>query len=573
MIAQATLEKYRELIDRLPKFVPPDAQARPDLPLVADPGFLSPQAMPPDPQRCAVIGVIDHAIPFAHRLLSTGDGHSRVAAIWLQDAPARDRRCDIPFGQELRGHDIDGFRLGAGAARNEELTYRHFGVIDPARRGGTDLHRMTSHGAAVAALASGFAPDDPQGRNHPVIAVSLPDFSVADTSGSFSPLFIQAAVFFILARARGLARMLRQPVPVVINLSMGLTAGSLGGSALISQLQDAVATQPDPVLGPVRFVLPSGNSRQQRLRGTLAAGGTLDWHLPPDDRTPSALELWGPVGPMPQPPLRLHLQLPDGSTATTQFPSAGGLARFHDPQGREMARLMLQTCAAADGDWRQRLTLMVPPTRPAAAGSPTAPPGRWRITLCPDSPGPCIVAVHRDDTLPGFRPGGRQSRLDVPGYRRREANGHWPVTDPASSGAADTAIRRNGTVNTLATGQTQLRVGAAHARGPAEAPHRRLAPYCGLLEDGAPGDLLAPADRSAALPGVLVPASRGTALQRASGTSLAAPRAARWLAMRLAAGATLTDRDNVIAAATQDGHSGTPPFLREIGPLPWRDGL
>ncbi len=567
MIAQATLEKYRALIDRLPSFVPPDALIRPGLPLVDDPEFLSPQALPPDPGRCAVIGVIDHAIPFAHRLLTTASGHSRVAAIWLQDAPAQDRRCDIAFGQELRGHAIDHYRLGAGARRGEAQVYRRFGVIDPARRGGVDLQRMASHGAAVTALAAGFAPGDPQGLDHPLIAVSLPDFSVADTSGSFSPLFIQAAVFYILARARALARALGQELPVVINLSMGLTAGSLDGSALVTQLQDSVASQPDPLLGPVQFILPSGNSRQGRLRGTLAPGGTMQWHLPPDDRTPSALELWGPASPLPQPPLRLTLQRPGGSAIATQF-GGPGLARLLDDTGHEAARLMLQTLPAGGDHWRQRLTLIVPPTRPAAPGAPTAPPGRWRITLCADSPGPCTIAVQRDDTLPGFRPGGRQSGLVAEGYRRRTPDGHWPEADPDNLPPGATAVRRNGTVNALATGQTQLRVGAAHGRG-----GQGLPPYGGLLEDGSPGDLLAPADRSANMPGLLVPASRGRALQRSSGTSLAAPRATRWLAMQLAAGADLTDRASIVAAASAQGHAGAPPVLADIGPLPWRDGL
>lgn len=279
------------------------------------------------------------AIPFAHRLLTTASGHSRVAAIWLQDAPARDRRDDIAFGQELRGTMIDELRAQSGDI------YRRWGLIEPGGRRAASWLRAGSHGAAVAALAAGFDPADLAGLSHPLIAVSLPDFCVADTSGSFSALFIQAAVVFVIARARALAAEISRAAgrkvrpPLVVNLSIGLTAGARDGSSLIAALQDAISATPEAGLGPVHFTLPTGNSRQAQARAILPPGQGIGWLLPPDDRTPRAVEFWGPPIRGAVAPIALHIGLPDRPSVVTGFGAGGGMVDLRDDAGRVMVRL------------------------------------------------------------------------------------------------------------------------------------------------------------------------------------------------------------------------------------------
>ncbi len=573
MIARQSLALFDEVVERLPALAPPDSLVAGDAPPATDQRYLSPQAMPDDPATCAIVAVIDHAIPFAHRLLTTGRGHSRVAAVWLQDAPARDRRPDIPFGQELRGTMIDALRGldgngdGTGPVRDDEAAYRACGLVDPGRGSGADLSRAVSHGAAVAALAAGFDPADPAGRAHPVIAVSLPDFSVADTSGSFSPLFLQAAVVYVVARARGLARSLRPTrpgvrPPLVVNLSMGLAAGARDGSSLIAQLQDAIAASPGDDLGAVHFVLPTGNGRQARGRAVLTAGQSIGWHLPPQDATPSAIELWGPAQQAPGTPVRVRIALPDGRAGDTG--AAPGMGHLTDPAGHVLARTVLQDRAVAPGWVRPCLTIIVPPTLPPVPGTAWAPAGHWSLTLLPGSPQPVEVAVQRDDAVAGFRVRGRQSRLVDPASPRRDASGRWPGADPQPP---DGLIRRNGTSNSYAGGLRQIRVGASVA-----VPRGGLAPYSGLLDDGRPGDVTAPADRSAAQWGMVVPGIRGAARTRLSGTSLSAPQLTRWLAAALAAGRPLPDRA-AIQDAVGDRRDGTTPDLGLPKGLPWRTGL
>ena len=551
MIALESLDLFDGVLAHLPGLAPAGSLGSSQTPAATQTGWLAAQTMPQN-DNAVIVAVIDHAIPFAHRLL-THHGHSRVAAIWLMDAPMRDRRPDIPFGQEFRGPDIDALIRDAG---DEVAACRAAGL--PA------LRRAASHGAAVTALAAGYDPDDPRGRGHPVVAVSLPDFAVADTSGSYSALFIQAAVIFVIARARGLARAMSQAAgrrlrpAVVVNLSLGVSAGGLDGSSIIARFQDAIAQEAARDLGPVHFVLPTGNSRQAQLHATLRAGDEIGWFLPPDDATPSAVEFWGAPGPA---RINLRVTLPDGQSATTSFAANTRAARLCDAQGREFARAILQM-RKVDMTRRPCLTLIAAPT--LAQQGAAAPPGHWRLHLTAGSATPCKVFVQRDDSLSGLSGGGRQSRLEVPGWQARDDSGRWRGADPAPLPHPPPLIRRDDTASSYTGGRFQFRVGATLAR-----PQGALAAYSGLLADGQNGDVSAPSDASNSRRGMVTPGVAGAARQRLSGTSLSAPQLTRWLAGRLAAGESLADRAALRAAL--GGGDDTP----DLGPpdLPWRCGF
>lgn len=558
MISAESLRSFDRVLAQLPRLLPGRSLVTGNAPPGPDTALLDPAAHPVDPDHAAIIAVIDHAIPFAHALLTTATNHSRVAAIWMMDAPARDRRDDIPFGQELRGPMIDALRrLG-----DEDAPYRACGLLDPG--GDMALARGGSHGAAVAAIAAGHAPGDAAGLAHPVIAVSLPRFVLADTSGSLGGLFIQAAVIFVIARARMLAQEMSGRAgrqvrpPVVVNLSLGVTAGAQDGSAPIAQLHDAIAGSVRGDLGPVHFVLPAGNARQQRLNGQLTAGKQIHWQIPPDDPTPNAMEIWAPPGL--QIP-RLTLLTPDGQGAPVPL-DAPGMARLADDAGRELARAVLQQRRGIGGQICHCLTLIVAPTLPVGMGDRCAPPGAWTLALAADSASPCRLAILRDDRLPGTGGRGRQSSLVDEAYVTRDDQGRWPGPDPVPPVSS---IRRNGTANSYATGRLQIRVGATMAH-----PAGVLAPWSGLLPDGCAGDVTAPSERSAAVAGMALPCVRGQGLLRLSGTSLSAPQMTRWLAERLAKGQRFEDRADLAAAL--GACDGKVPDLG-VPDLPWRSGL
>lgn len=541
--------------------------------------LLSPQAMPITGQRSAIIGVIDYAIPFAHRDLTTASGHSRVAACWLQGAePVADGTApaDLPFGREIRGAWLDDLRVGAAGQppQSEDQIYRRTGALRTLRTGprqGPGLAARVSHGAAITWLAAGCPPDDSmanaKARQCPLIAVSLPDHLVADTSGAFAPYFIQAAIIFIVNRARRLARELQADghqgsVPLVINLSFGATTGPRDGSDSLVQLQDLIARCTRDELDPVHFVLPSGNHRQERLHGVIARGQAVDWQIPPDDPTPNVVEIWGPDQPAPadQPAIELNVTLPGGQVVCTDFGDARDGISCLISGGVEIARIYRQfrhisQRGGEDCDcWRQCVTVVTAPTRPSALQFRGAPSGFWQLSLASGPEGPLSIDVQRDDRLPAFPGMRRQSRLFDASYQRHDRHGRTVETDP---GDTQSVLRRKGSANAYASGVTQLRVGGAIrlkqitvAEPLPPAPGSpRVALYAGLLDTGSPGDLLAQSDRSELLAGVAVAGSRSGSRGVASGTSVAAPQVTRWLAEALLSGADLPDRDAVIRFA------------------------
>lgn len=560
MIAHESLDLFDPVLAHLPRLVPSDVIPAPDLPPAADEAFLHPDAHPADLDRAVIVAVIDHAIPFAHPLFRTESGRSRMAAIWLMEAPATEARADLAFGRELRGGVIDAL-----ADPGDPLAaYRAAGLMAPGRC--MAMAAASSHGAAVAALAAGHDPDDPAGRDHPVLAVSLPRAALAETSGSVAALFIQAAVIFVIARARALAREMsaragrRVRPAVVLNLSLGVTAGADDGSLLLTRLQDAIADRTGDDLGLVHVVLPTGNNRQDRLRGHLMSGQGVGWQIPPGDPTPNAVEIWaapGEAAPV------LRVTAPSGATGEVGL-TATGSGWLCDGQGRRLVRAVLQR----RGGRRACLTLILPPTLPAddmaEADRGAGLPGLWHLHLVEGGPSGCTLAIHRDDRLPGFRAQGRQSRLVDPAHALRDDDGGWPGADPDP---APGPIRRNGSASAYARGRRQIRVGATTIR-----PEARLSPYCGLLPDGRAGDVTAPADRSAARQGMVLPGIAPAAWQRLSGTSLSAPQITRWLARALSQGADIPDRD-ALRRALAAGQAAAPVPDAGLPDLPWRDGL
>lgn len=555
MIIKQSLELFTAILDSIPALLPAQALAVEGAPVAEEGPFLDPAAHPPDAGQAAIVAVIDYAIPFAHPLFTTSEGHSRVASIWLMEAARAERRADIAFGRELRGPQIDALRR----AGDPDAAYRACGLMQPG--GVFQMAHAASHGAAVAALAAGHDPRQGRGRDFPMLAVSLPRSVLAETTGSLSGLFIQAAVVFVIARARALAREMSRVAgravapPLVVNLSLGVTAGADDGSALLSRLQDAVTKIRKWELGPIFFVVPTGNSRQARLRAKLQQGGSIGWRIPPADPTLNALEIWGAAG---EPAPRLALSTPDGRQIAVPLDQTGQ-GVVEDGRGARLARVVLQRRGGDGGAGRACLTVILPPTLPDA-GQAAAPPGVWKLHLTEAGASGCDLFIHRDDRLSGFRGQGLQSSFVHADHALRTDAGRWPEGDGPSPGP----IRRNGTASVHAQSAHPVRIGATLAQPPG-----RISRYTGLLRDGAAGDITAPADAGSNIFGMNVPGIAPAARQRLSGTSLSAPQAARWLAAALADGADARTREEVVKLLP----AGTTPPDLGLPDLPWRCGF
>ncbi|MDO5631921.1 MAG: hypothetical protein Q4G22_08790 [Paracoccus sp. (in: a-proteobacteria)] len=578
MIAQAIVSAFSTFLADPGGLLPPDAMSD-------DPGneawggarsggFLNDAVLPADPARAAIIAVIDDAIPFAHEMLRAGD-HSRVAAIWAQDARPGPGG-DLPFGREWRGQGIDRLlaQLRNGSLPDEDSLYRAAGVLDYGRGLRPSAGYAGGHGAAVAMLAAGFAPDDTAGRDHPVIGVSLPSKLTEDSMGVSAPPYILAAILFVVLRARQLCRFTEERhglasgtvrMPLVINISYGLTAGPRDGSSLLEQFMDALSRSGPRDLGPIRFVLPMGNHRQAMLCGRLRRGQELTWRLQPGDHTDSAVEIWGPR--LPEPPTRpfvLHLAAPGQPPAPTTFTADGQISILRDSAEAEIARAYYIVQRSGDGrTWREGIVLIAMPTSPDKPGHPWAPPGDWQISIDPQAPnGIYEISVQRDEAVPGYPREARQSALICPHYRIFDDVDRMLPDDPPRSRSR---VRRRHTLNTYAGGAETLRAGAVQLR-PATSRDGAGAGsiYSGLLTCGRNGDIQAVTDRSGTVSGIAVAGRDSGSVRITAGTSLAAPQLARWLAGQMAAGFCPATRDGVITHAA----AGTP--LAEVPVLPYQ---
>ena len=524
----------------------------------------------PDPRRACIMGVIDDAIPFAHERLRHGAAGSRVAAFWAMDAARDGSGPDLPAGREMTGARIAGWLrdLDAGRIASEDGIYRRAGLIDMNRATTHSAAFAAGHGAAVALLAAGHDPQAAPGRDRPLIGVSLPPRLLADTTGTLAPGAMIAAVLFVITRARRLCRAVERArglapgsvrLPVVLNLSLGLTAGPRDGSGLVERFLDAICDMAAPDLGPVRVVLPAGNHRMGRMRATLRPGTPLDWDLPPDDRTDTPLEIWGPVLARPDAPrMQLCLAGPGLAAMRTSFTDHGQVCRLHDPRGAEIARAYLTLTPQRGPGWRECVTLIVNPTCPAPGGPARVSPGRWQVAVAPGSAaGEYALSLQRDEVLRGFPREARQSRFVDPAYRDLRRDGFPMAFDPPGPPAH---VHRADTVNAYATGRATLRAGAV------DATFERGMIYNALIGSRACGDVLVRVDPAPFEAGMIVRGRGSGSFGLMSGSSLAAPWAARWLAERMAAGARPADRAAIVAMARSGAEAD--PVLAGPGP-PW----
>ena len=412
------------------------------------------------------VAVIDEAIAFAHerfRRRHEQGWRSRLAYLWLQGANFADPRGVLPFGRELHGPDINALlkQHTRHGLVDEDALYRDpaLGLADAGGASDPGLLRRASHGTADLDFAGGVAADvtgeiDPAdlafAERLRLMAVALPAPVVGDTIGTFAELYIVMAMQRLLAHVEAYEKLAREQhgddvrFPLVVNVSLALTNGPKDGGGLLERFMDRAAKERAKEGVALHFVVPTGNHRLARTRAASAGSAPLDlgWQIPPDDRTPNFLEVWGPRLTSQPEALDLRVGLaPPGAGAPAELPPIGW-GEFTDLMDgdRLIARayrhwvpnLPLALAEAEPDAGRERVTLVVPPTVPVGDIA-WATPGRWQVSAASGAGRAVDVFVQRDDSLPGYRQRGRQSRLAHAAYRERDAVGRLLAKDDAEA--------------------------------------------------------------------------------------------------------------------------------------------
>jgi hypothetical protein len=495
-----------------------------------------------------VMGIIDDGIAFAHerfRRRVGGAESSRVEYWWLQDGVWQGSP-NVGYGAEMQKPAIDALLLQCTRAGviDEEEVYRRAGLIDYRLEGHKSAAWRIAHGTHIMDLACGFdpqtAPDD-----RPIVCVQLPTRVTADTSGADLFPYVYDGIQYILNCADAIALARRSsPLPVVINLSYGRFAGPHDGTSWLERKIDELVLASASRGVDLRVVLPAGNSYLARFHAEISfrrAGqrATLEWRVQPDDRTPSYLEVWLPFRLLGnQSRVELTITSPTGETETIDE-TPGSLREWVSPKGVYGAvRCSLMAAPIS----RSMFLITLQPTADLDPARPTAPAGTWIVELKNRRLSRFDVVharVQRDDSLYGFPLRGRQSYFDNACYLRYDHTGRDnEIDDPAC------LIRRDGTLNALSTGFFPIVMGAYIAKEKVPAKYSAAGPvtsYLGFLPPHRGGpDAMAVTEDSRVHKGILAAGSRSGSRVTMGGTSVAAPRIARWCADQLAQGNSAT---------------------------------
>ncbi|HUQ76784.1 MAG TPA: hypothetical protein VM183_18845 [Burkholderiales bacterium] len=511
------------------------------------------------PPGSVVTGVVDDGLAFAHARLRDGS-EPRMQYLWNQDGSANPPQ-GFDYGLDLTKTDTAG---GTGMKSqmekntfaklvDEQEVYRKTGHMQMQPRRHKSLAARGAHGTHVLDAAAG-AHAATVGSKRPLIGVQLPVRTTADTSGGSLTRYALDGVRYILERAT--------KVPVAVNLSYALIAGPHDGSSILERALDQLIQLRRAAGLPFAVVLPAGNHHLSRCHArfrTSAKPRRMRWRVLPDDATPSFLELWLPHVPATA-KVAVRVRTPTGDISP---PITEGQTWVWRPDGQVLAEVVYFV-APGPGLGRNMVLVAIAPTVSENAARAPAPAGTWSVEVQKDGKASWVDAwIQRDDTAFGYRQRGRQSRFEDDAYER--------FTDGGSDIEEDNAVsyvKRDGTINPMATGRETVVVGGMHRKDWRAAKYSAAGPVIRPPGRGAPTplgpDVLTVSDDGCAHHGILAAGSLSGSCVRMDGTSVAAPQITRWIVAQMARGLPY-DRQ----AVAQFAQTGVAPRYRtEANPPP-----
>jgi len=334
-------------------------------------------------------------------------------------------------------------------------------------------------------------------------------------------------------------------LPIVLNLSYGPHQGPHDGSSLFERVIDFFVAVFRWSRTPLTVVLAAGNFRQARVHAccTVQPGATqrLAWRVQPEDVTPSLLELWLPQGA--ESAISVTVTSPLGNSVTV---SATSLPQISPGPNGEVFRATFVPPTTAQPRASVVVILQATATDPPLQATlQTAPPGVWFVDVT-NTGAAAVVSegwIWRDGHGTR-RPLGRQSYFDDANYVRFDAVTYPTYPLEYDSASRPSYVARGGTLSGIATGRRPYVIGGYRRLAPAPngapqgtpASYSSMGPVSGGLRIRPAPDLLAPSDDSLVCHGVLTAGTRSGSTVPMNGTSVAAPRVARWFVQWIGAG-------------------------------------
>ena len=465
----------------------------------------------PAPSR-TWLGVIDDGCPFAHERLRDPAGASRVRLLWDPAARAGAPGAGVLPARLGYGREYRPDRAGPIQGADEQAHYAAFDMPDfPVRR--------ATHGCGVLDLLAGQPNPLPmqfEAGAHatdragmlPVAGVLLPKDALDEGCRTgFGVRVLDALRYLVDAVERyHQANGSRDPtVRLVVNLSYGSLAGPHDGSSILESAMDELIHE----RGNLAIVLAAGNTIDpvRPTHALMVSDGKaiqprLAWQIQPDDRTDSFVEIWFDAD-VDLDRVALRVTAPGGATHAVRVGDAMALKRC----GTVVAGVVFARRSALGTSGTMALIALI--AADPIDGAPGAPGGTWTIDLdYRGAKGSVHAWIERDDLVPGQ------------GRRRQQSwfDGLSAEAEPLRYTLSSIAHGRYTTV----VGGMRLADGSVpsySASGPSRNRRGRQGP-----------DISAPSDRGRVTTGLRVAGTLTGISQVFSGTSAAAPIAARWIA-------------------------------------------
>lgn len=504
-------------------------------------------SVPTDPMPSPVVAVIDDAIGYLNKRFSNrvdGSWKTRLHKIWLQtedELVANDGVTSMQNGVQLSAKDIDAL-LSRGdaldesaqyAAMNETLFGKRISPIWNGITAGAGSELASTHGTHVTDIAAGADPFDDADPmlDCPMLAVQLPPQAIEDTSGSKLQPFVVRALRWVIAQADG-AVSDGAYRPLVVNISLGVLAGSKDGTSLIERQIAAEVLNREARTGmPMRVVFAFGNDNLTRQIGYMELKKkkrqSVTLRVQSEDYTPSFVEFHAE---RPE-DLQLEIACLQADKLDLGSIAAGKSVSLNDQNGLAVARVysMPAMKLIGGGQTAPHYVLAIAPTASFEGGKPLAPSGPWDLTLASLGSEQAVrIGVQRDDRPLGFQELARQSYLDDTPL--------WQWKPPVKS---KFALPADGPVTSIGTHSAWLSakmIEQVYSVGAALGDTGFAAPYSAT---GAPYTKPEPTvstigDSSWTLRGLMASGTLSGTTTVMSGTSVAAPQITRELALLFA---------------------------------------
>lgn len=508
------------------------------------------------PEKSAIMAVIDDGIAIANDLFRDGITSSRVRQSWIMAArPIQHDEERQTIGRSFGKSAIDGLlKIHTHAdLLDEPAFYRSTGQIEFGNGQFSPVSLTRSHGTHIAALAAGH-PMARAVKTRPLICVSLPPQVTEDTTGQSSLPALALALQFIHHHAKRF-HIDGRPAPIILNFSFGNYSGPHDSTGDIAALFDQFLTQDETQVR--RLVLPAGNSNLTKTHAEVTfpdadcSAKVLHLKAPPDDRTATHVQMWMPRAGEDKNFVDVSVSPPMGPQSPTLRTDGTGVTSYDLVDDRGMLA-RLSYVKKSDPVDRGVVTLTLAQTAGFEADTPVAPAGIWEFAVAPDQIRPPEKGAHtslpyhsvqawirRDETLPGFKPSGRQAQFEDPAYVAFGKYGRPKAVDPKGT---TSLVRRGGSLSGFACGSMPVVSGGAIAKELRVSPYSASGPISPISKpfDGTKPivartgpDLVGRSDDSFVLSGVISAGSHSGSFVRQAGTSVAAPGIARALACEL----------------------------------------